>query len=208
MRGCAPLRWTAARATALGFADHSVGIADDEAVVLAVPPEACASLMPDIETPQRSNPILNAHFRTDRKVELPGGMPFLGLTGSESQWLFARGEAVSVTVSAAGRLIDRPGRELAELLWREIAPVLGRPADPLPPWRMVKEHRATIAQTPAGIRAPAGDRHGIPQRLSRRRLDRDRAAGDHRGQHSVGISRRRDRRPHPRRSARGLTRLG
>ncbi len=144
------------RAAALGFADRSVDVADDEAVVLAVPPDACAALLPDIPTPRRSNPILNAHFRTDREVELPGGLPFLGLTGSESQWLFARREAVSVTVSAAGRLIDRPGKELAELLWREIAPVLGRQADPPPPSRIVKEHRATIAQTPDGIaRRPA-----------------------------------------------------
>lgn len=146
------------RATALGFADGSVAVADDEAVVLAVPPDACAALLPDIPTPQRSNPILNAHFRTDRKVELPGGLPFLGLTGSEAQWLFARGEAVSVTVSAAHRLIDRPGRELAELLWREIAPVIGRPADPTPPSRIVKEHRATIAQTPAEIARRPGTR--------------------------------------------------
>ena len=146
------------RAATLGFADGGVAIGEDEAVVLAVPPDACAALLPDIRTPERSNPILNAHYRTEREMELPGGMPFLGLVGGEAQWLFARGSAVSVTVSAADRLIDRPGAELAELLWREIAPVLGRPADPPPPWRIIKEHRATIAQTPAAVARRPGTR--------------------------------------------------
>ena len=139
------------RATALAFADGGVALGEDEVVVLAVPAEVCAALLPGGRAPRRSNPILNAHYRTEAAVELPWGMPFLGLVGSESQWLFARGSAVSVTVSAAGRLIDRPGPELAESLWREIAPVLGRPADPIPPWRIVKERRATIAQTPAEV---------------------------------------------------------
>ena len=139
------------RAVELGFADGGVAVAEDESVVLAVPAEACAALLPGGRAPRRSSPILNAHYHTDGAVGLPWGMPFLGLVGSEAQWLFARGNAVSVTVSAAGRLIDRPGPELAETLWREIAPVLGRPADPIPPWRIVKERRATIAQTPEEV---------------------------------------------------------
>ena len=144
------------RATALDFADGGVEVGEDEAVVLAVPPEICAALLPGSRTPGRSSPILNAHYRTDRNVELPWGMPFLGLVGTEAQWLFARGNAVSVTVSAADRLIDRPRRDLAEFLWREIAPVLGRPGDRVPPWRIVKERRATFAQTPAEVaRRPA-----------------------------------------------------
>ena len=139
------------RATALDFADGRVAVGEDGFVVLAVPAEACAALLPLARIPRRSSPILNAHYHTDAPVELPWGMPFLGLVGSEAQWLFARGNAVSVTVSAADRLIDRPGPELAGSLWREIAPVLGRTADPLPPWRIVKERRATIAQTPEEV---------------------------------------------------------
>ena len=139
------------RAAALTFAEDTVGIGEDETVVLAVPPDICAALLPECGTPTRSNPILNAHYRLREPVELPWSMPFLGLTGTEAQWLFARDNSISVTVSAADRLIDRSGDDLADFLWNEIAPVLGCPRDRVPPCRIIKERRATIAQTPAEI---------------------------------------------------------
>ena len=149
------------RASALAFGEDSIAIGDDETVVLAVPPDVCGTLLPGCTTPTRSNPILNAHYRLEEPVELPWGMPFLGLTGTEAQWLFARSDSVSVTVSAADRLIDRAGEDLADFLWREIAPVLGRPPDPVPPCRIIKERRATIAQTPAEIARRPETRTGI-----------------------------------------------
>ena len=144
------------RASELNFGADSVPVGGDEAVVLAVPPDVCGSLLPECGAPTRSNPILNAHYLLEEPVELPWGMPFLGLTGTEAQWLFARGNSVSVTVSAADRLIDRSSDELADFLWAEIASVLGRERRPAPPCRIIKERRATIAQTPAEIaRRPA-----------------------------------------------------
>jgi hydroxysqualene dehydroxylase len=53
-----------------------------------------------------------------------------------------------VTISNADRLIDRPRDELAAWIWREAAALSGLPAE-LPPWRIVKEKRATFAATPA-----------------------------------------------------------
>ena len=149
------------RASALAFAGDTVDVGADGAVVLAVPPDVCAALVPECSTPIRSNPILNAHYRLKDPVELPWGMPFLGLTGSEAQWLFARGDSVSVTVSAADRLIDRAGDDLADFLWREIAPVLDRPRDRIPPCRIIKERRATIAQTPAEVARRPKTRTGL-----------------------------------------------
>ena len=149
------------RAGALGFADREIGIGADDSVVLAVPPDVCAELLPGSAPPRRSSPILNAHFRLDGPAALPGGMPFLGLVGSESQWLFARGDAVSVTVSAADRLIGRPPGDLAAALWGEIAPLLDRPAEPVPPSRIVKERRATIAHTPAEAARRPGPRTAL-----------------------------------------------
>lgn len=145
-----------ARLSALEFGERAIPVQDDETVVLAVPPDVCGSLLPEFDPPARSNPILNAHYRLEEPAALPWGMPFLGLTGTEAQWLFARGNSVSVTISAADRLIDRSSDSLADLLWAEIAPVLGRRSRPVPPCRIIKERRATIAQTPAGIaRRPA-----------------------------------------------------
>ena len=144
------------RASKLAFGADSVPVGDDDYVVLAVPPDVCGSLLPECSAPSRSSPILNAHYLLEEPVELPWGMPFLGLTGAEAQWLFTRGNSVSVTVSAADRLIDRSSDDLAELLWAEIAPVLGHPQRPVPPCRIIKERRATIVQTPAEIaRRPA-----------------------------------------------------
>ena len=144
------------RVSELTFGEHGIPVGDDETVVLAVPPDVCGSLLPEFTPPTRSNPILNAHYLLEEPVALPWGMPFLGLTGAEAQWLFVRGNSVSVTVSAADRLIDRSSDALADLLWAEIAPVLGHRPRPAPPCRIIKERRATIAQTPSEIaRRPA-----------------------------------------------------
>ena len=150
------ITWRDGRASLLHFAEGPLRIGDDGIVVLAVPPEICAELLPGTTVPQRSNPIVNAHYRLDHPVELPFGMPFLGLIGTSSQWLFARGNVVSVTVSAAEALIDRPGWDLANTLWAEVASALGRNLGRVPPWRIIKERRATFAQTPEEItRRPA-----------------------------------------------------
>ncbi len=145
------ISWTEGRATSLHFAEGRLRIGSDDAVVLAVPPEVCADLWPGVDVPQDHRPIVNAHFLLDEPAELPWGSPFLGIVGGESQWLFARSNVLSVTISAAERLVDRPAWELANLLWSEAARVLGRNVGRVPPWRVIKERRATFAQTPAEL---------------------------------------------------------
>jgi hypothetical protein len=81
-------------------------------------------------------------------VSLPGGQDFLGLIGKDAQWLFSRGDVLSVTISAATDYVDRPNWEIANQTWTEITSILGRNMGRLPPWRVIKERRATIAQTP------------------------------------------------------------
>jgi uncharacterized protein with NAD-binding domain and iron-sulfur cluster len=57
-----------------------------------------------------------------------------------------RPDRVSITVSAANKLIDRPADELAAAIWRDVVKALaltGQQAE-LPPFRVVKERRATI----------------------------------------------------------------
>jgi hypothetical protein len=97
-----------------------------------------------------SSAIVNAHFRLDAPARLPNGEALLGLTGGTAQWVFVRGLIASVTVSAADALLDQPADMLLTTLWRDIAGVLGRPATPQPPGRIVKERRATFRQDPTG----------------------------------------------------------
>ena len=145
------LAWHNTRVNALQFAEGRLRVASDDAVVLAVPPEVCTDLWPGIAIPTQSRAIVNAHFRLDQPVELPSGSPILGLINAEAQWLFARGNILSVTVSAADRLVERASWELANMLWNDVTRALDRNLGRLPPWRIIKERRATIAQTPAEI---------------------------------------------------------
>jgi hypothetical protein len=150
------ISWTEGRATSLHFAEGRLRVGPGDAVILAVPPDVAAELWPGIEVPGTFRPIVNAHFLLDEPTELPWRSPFLGLIGGATQWLFLRGNVLSVTISAASELIDRPAWELANLLWSEAARALGRNVGRVPPWRVIKERRATIAQTPAEIaRRPA-----------------------------------------------------
>jgi uncharacterized protein with NAD-binding domain and iron-sulfur cluster len=71
------------------------------------------------------------------------------MIGSTSQWLFKRGDVFSVTISAADALAEQSNSDIATIVWREIAKVIGRDATRVPPVRVIKEQRATIAQTPA-----------------------------------------------------------
>lgn len=145
------------RVTALEFVGETVELLPGDAVVLALPPAGAAELLPGLTVPEAHTAILNAHYRLDRPTALPGGKIFLGLIGGTAEWLFARDDVVSVTVSAADRLIDRPADDLAALLWRDVATACGL-EDAMPPARIIKEKRATFRQTPAdsGRRPDAG----------------------------------------------------
>ena len=147
--------------THLYFSDDSVQVQDGESVILAVPPSAAVSLLPALTVPEESDAIVNAHFRLPVPVGLPADLPFLGLIGGTAQWLFARGEIASVTVSAADGLAAEPADAIARRLWSDVAIALGRGGDRLPAYRIVKERRATFAQTPAQVRRRPGTRGGI-----------------------------------------------
>ena len=110
--------------------------------------------------PHASHAIVNGHFRLAQPVSLPGGSVLLGLVGGTAEWLFVRDELVSLTVSAADALADEPSEVVAARLWADTAAALGLPAQPQPPVRIVKERRATFAQTPeqAARRPPAATR--------------------------------------------------
>jgi squalene-associated FAD-dependent desaturase len=128
----------------LDFGDDLVPIKSDDAVILAVPPWTAASLVPDISAPSEFRAIVNGHFRIDPPRNFP---PIIGVLNGVVEWIFAFHNRLSVTISAADRLVDMPREELGRQIWREVAAVAQLP-DTLPPWQIVRERRATFAATP------------------------------------------------------------
>ncbi|HLX98965.1 MAG TPA: hydroxysqualene dehydroxylase HpnE [Roseiarcus sp.] len=139
------IRFEGKRAIALDFERATQTPGADDSVILAVPPWIAKDLVPDLTAPDDFRGILNVHFQ----IKPPPGQPaILGVVNAESEWLFAFPDRLSVTISNADRLIDRPRDELAAEIWREAAQLTGLAPD-LPPWQIVKEKRATFAATPA-----------------------------------------------------------
>ena len=146
--------------TALEFTGGSEVLGVDDTVVLAVPPTVATGLLQGLAAPAESRAIVNGHFLLDHSAALPGGERLLGLVGGTAHWLFARGDVVSVTVSAAQALVDQPAEVIAARLWSDIAAALGLANAALPAYRIVKEKRATFAQTPASLTRRPGPRIG------------------------------------------------
>ncbi|MGH7069123.1 MAG: hydroxysqualene dehydroxylase HpnE, partial [Acetobacteraceae bacterium] len=144
-RRIAALEFGAGHVAALTAADGArIALEPEAAVVLAVPPPVAADLVPGIAVPTDFEAILNVHFRTRAS---PGPAGFMALIGGLAEWVFVKRQVVSVTVSAAARLIERPAGELANEIWPEVCQALHLVGE-MPPWRVVKEKRATIAATP------------------------------------------------------------
>ncbi|NKB22175.1 MAG: FAD-dependent oxidoreductase [Alphaproteobacteria bacterium] len=150
------IRWENDVVLAMRFPEGLLRVENEDTVVLAVPPDISAELWPDTNPPQETLPIVNVHFRVREPVELPGGLPFLGLIGTDSQWIFSRDNVLSITISAASAHVDMPNWEIANQLWSEVTAILGRNMGRLPPWRVIKERRATIAQTPTVLASRPG----------------------------------------------------
>ena len=149
---------------ALGFAGETVALGPGDRVVLALPVQAARTLVPGLATPGDGETILNAHFRLPSDAEAgaehgagasaAATVGFVGVLGGTAHWVFRRGAVASVTVSAAGALDAADPEALARTLWRETVAALGRPAAEaatLPPYRLIRERRATFAQAPADI---------------------------------------------------------
>ena len=124
---------------------EAIALPAGDAVVLALPAPVAAGLLPGLVTPDEHEAIVNLHFRAD----VPAGEAgFVGLVGGLAEWVFVKSGVVSVTISAANRLMDRDSAELACAVWPEVCAALAIVA-PLPPWRLIREKRATFAATPA-----------------------------------------------------------
>jgi hydroxysqualene dehydroxylase len=139
------IRFEETRAVGLDFDQTQQELDGDDSVILSVPPWIARDLLPGLTAPDEFRAILNVHFH----IPPPYGQPaILGVVNGDIEWLFAFPDRLSVTISNADRLIDRPREQLAAEIWREASALTGLAPDP-PPWQIVKEKRATFAATPA-----------------------------------------------------------
>ncbi len=118
-------------------------LAAADRVVLAVPSAVATGLLPGLDAPDEHEAIVNLHYRADAP-SLEAG--FVGLIGGLAEWVFAKPGVISVTISAANRLLDRPAEALARAVWPEVTRALGM-ATPMPEYRVLREKRATFAAT-------------------------------------------------------------
>jgi squalene-associated FAD-dependent desaturase len=136
------------RVTALQTPDGPVSVDADDAVVLAVPPWVAGELLPDLTVPNAFESIVNVHYKIEIKPEDDiAEAGFIGLVNGTAEWIFVKPDHVSVTVSAANKLIDRSAEDLAFTIWRNVAKALdleGPRKTEVPPFRVIKERRATI----------------------------------------------------------------
>jgi squalene-associated FAD-dependent desaturase len=143
--------------TALQTPDGPVAVGREDSVVLAVPPWIAADLLPGLPAPDEFESILNIHFRADAA---PGEAGFAGLVGGTAEWAFVKPGHVSVTVSAANRMVDQSAEDIAAAVWPDVCAALGLSGE-MPAFRVVKERRATFAATAAQDRKRPKARTGL-----------------------------------------------
>jgi squalene-associated FAD-dependent desaturase len=139
-----------ARVSRLDFADEAVDVEPADSVVLAIPPGQAQELLPGLSAPDAFRAIVNAHFALPAggNERLAGAAAMTGVIGGTAEWVFVFDDRISVTVSAADRLVDEARETLAARLWGDVVRVLDLGETPLPAWQIVKEKRATFAATP------------------------------------------------------------
>ncbi|HEX3439155.1 MAG TPA: hydroxysqualene dehydroxylase HpnE [Pseudolabrys sp.] len=138
------LGFAGTRISQLDFGQDAIALGERDQVILAVPSYAAAGFIPGLQVPSSFRSIVNAHYRIDPP---PGQPRMIGVVNGTAEWVFALPGRVAVTVSDAGDLLEMPRTELAQVIWRDVAAVMGLP-ETLPPWQIVRERRATFAATP------------------------------------------------------------
>lgn len=139
------------RAVALRFGGEAVALEPGDGVVLAVSPATLAAILPDLPQPRVGPAILNAHFRVP-PLAARAAPPLLGLLGAQAQWVFRRGDVLSVTISdaEASRVWGMPKDAALDLLWSEVAQALELGGVQPLGRRLLRERGATFDQSPEG----------------------------------------------------------
>ncbi len=163
-------------------------LAPTDIMILAVPAPVAAELVPELTTPDAFQAIVNLHFAVTPEQKAPG---FVGVIGGTAEWVFVKSGHVSVTISAANRLVDRSADELAAEVWPDVCRSLGLTGNDAGVAGGQGAARDDRRDRRAGAPA-AGCRNAVRQSGARRRLDGDRVARNDRRCHQVRPCRRRD----------------
>ncbi|HQT62943.1 MAG: hypothetical protein B7Z75_07510 [Acidocella sp. 20-57-95] len=140
--------WLMARGADVRLGSRVTDLTPGAKTILAVPAWVAAELMPSLRVPNEHQAILNLHFKC--RID-PGEAGFWGLVGGVAEWVFAKGDILSVTVSAANKYAEIENDVLAAKVWADLATAFGLGAE-IPAHRVVREKRATFAATPAQLR--------------------------------------------------------
>lgn len=137
------------RARNLHFADGSVPLQQGDCAVLAVSSSQLIQLVPGIETPVESNPIVTVHYRIDELHGAPAEVTCL--IDNQPLWVQTRNGIASVTVGAAHEFTSESADRIARLVWAMISRHLRVESVEPPPYRVVKERHGVFAHTPENI---------------------------------------------------------
>jgi squalene-associated FAD-dependent desaturase len=147
------MMWEGDQVRELDFNGTVIEIGVNDWVVIALPAWFMSELLPEVPTPTDFRSIINAHFRVDAPDDTVG---FTGVVGGYSEWVFVRNGLASVTISCAERHKKIATRDMAVLVWREVAKLLHLDPDMVPQHRIFLEKYATFAATPEqNIRRPS-----------------------------------------------------
>lgn len=124
----------------------SVELGPKDWAIFALPAWVAKSVLPEIPMPTEFRSIVSAHYRVDDLVA--DSVSVTGIVGGLAEWLFTRGNIASATLSCAERYGSYPVRDMAWYIWKDLAKILNRDPERLPPHRIFKEKCATFAATP------------------------------------------------------------
>jgi len=166
--GCMPqfnrrvraLKISGGKITGLEFAGNDVDIGENDQVIMAVPPRRARDLVPGLDGPGETGVIVNAHFVLAEPVRAPGSAPFIGVINAVAQWIFVRGNVISITISAGAEEAAREEGDLVAELWRETQSALELGETAFEAYRIIRERRATFDQSPAGAALRPGPESG------------------------------------------------
>jgi squalene-associated FAD-dependent desaturase len=155
----------------LGRGEDQDEVIDADAVVLAVPHDAAARLVPAGALPAQTvdgwaglgaAPIVNVHVIYDRKVM---DVPFAAAVDSPVQWVFDRtrisgmhargddGQYLAISLSAADEYVDVPAAELREQFVPALAELFPAAREAtVTEFFVTRERRATFRQVPGTAR--------------------------------------------------------
>ena len=141
------LEYLAARGAEIYLGSRVTTLDPAQKTIIAVPPWAAAELLPGLTVPDEFESIVNLHFKYRAN---PGAAGFVGLIGGLAEWVFCKGDILSVTISAANRFAEISSDEIAGRVWADLQAAFKTTAK-IPPFRTLREKRATFAATPAQL---------------------------------------------------------